>query len=167
MWWRAWNHPGAPELAATGRTLEWSVLPPETAKDGRTDERSWCIFLADMVEWGLCFHLEESSKMWIHICERITLSGVFLFRGFSIFTCKRSDKGMSDCTNRMEVSNSESFLVTVALVVLAFPALFAITCSDRCRSCDSSGMSSRMKMTSNRDRIGEPILKQRIRQHKV
>lgn len=77
------------------------------------------------------------------------------------FTCKRSDSGMSECSSRMEVSNSLSVLVTMALLVLPLPALFAMTCSDRRRSCDSSGMSRRRKMTSNRERRAEPILKTR------
>lgn len=82
--------------------------------------------------------------------------------GLFYFTCKRSDSGMSECSSRMEVSNSISALVTMALLVLPLPALFAITCSDRRRSCDSSGMSRRRKTTSNRERRAEPILKTRM-----
>lgn len=78
------------------------------------------------------------------------------------FTCKRSDSGMSECSSRMEVSNSLLVLVTTALLVLPLPALFAMTCSDRRRSCDSSGMSRRRKITSNRERIAEPILRTRV-----
>lgn len=63
----------------------------------------------------------------------------------------------------MEVSNSLLVLVTMALLVLPPPALFAMTCSESRRSCDSSGMSRRRKTTSNRERRAEPILK--IRKH--
>jgi len=74
------------------------------------------------------------------------------------FTCKRSESGIAECCRRMEVSNSLLVLVTVALLALPFPALFAMTCSDRRRSCDSSGMSRRRKTTSKRERRAEPIL---------
>lgn len=82
---------------------------------------------------------------------------------FSFFTCKRSDSGMSECSNRMDVSRSLLILVTTALLALPLPlpALFAMTCSDRRRSCDSSGMSSRRKTTSKRESKAEPILNAR------
>lgn len=82
-----------------------------------------------------------------------------------IFTCKRSDSGMSECSNRIEVCNSVLFLVTVALLVLPLPDLFAMTCSDSWRSCDSSGMSRSRKTTSKRERRADPIL-YRKRVHK-
>lgn len=77
-----------------------------------------------------------------------------------LFTCKRSDSVMSECSSRTEVSKSMLVLLTTALLRLP-PVLFAMTCSDSCRSCDSSGMSRRMKTTSNRDRRAEPILQSR------
>lgn len=78
---------------------------------------------------------------------------------FVLFTCKRSDSGISDWSSRMDVSSSRFVLVTTALLAPPLPVLFAMTCSDRWRSCDSSGMSRRMKTTSNLDSRAEPILK--------
>lgn len=67
---------------------------------------------------------------------------------------------MSECSSNTEVSKSMLVRLTTALLRRP-PVLFAMTCSDSCRSCDSSGMSRRMKTTSNRDRRAEPILQGR------
>lgn len=79
---------------------------------------------------------------------------------FISFTSKRPDSVMSECSSKTEVSKSMLVLLTTALLRPP-PVRFAMTCSDSCRSCDSSGMSRRMKTTSNRDRRAEPILQSR------
>lgn len=92
-------------------------------------------------------------KLWLFLF-------IYYYYCLFFFTCKRSDSVMSECSSRTEVSKSMLVLLTTALLRLP-PVLFAMTCSDSCRSCDSSGMSRRMKTTSNRDRRAEPILQSR------
>lgn len=109
-------------------------------------------------------HIMQVHKFFIYFFfkqKQVLICSLYAVFVLSIFTCKRSDSGMSECSSRMEVFNSLLVLATMALLVLPLPALFAMTCSDRRRSCDSSGMSRRRKTTSKRESKAEPILNTR------
>lgn len=108
--------------------------------------------------------LKQKHVILKHIIYKLMCSQCVVFFTCSYcFTCKRSFSGMFVCSSRMDVSSSLLVLVTSALLVqpLPLPALFAMTCSDRWRSCDSSGISRRRKTTSKRESKAEPILKTR------
>lgn len=78
----------------------------------------------------------------------------------NIYTFSLSDNGFSETTSSTEVFESRLFIrATVALLmVLCFPALIAITCSESKWSWCSFGVSNRIKTKSNLDSSALPIL---------
>ena len=127
------------------------VLPQQAGWDGVYG------FSCRNLEICTCNHKIQRVISQILISEP-----VWSFFFFCLFTCKRSDSGMSDCSSRTEVSIWLFALVAAAPLALParpLPALLAMMCSDRWRSSDSSGTSRRRKTTSKRERRAEPILR--------